>query len=76
MADADSVRFFIAARLGVSAEELSDDVGVGGLPEWDSLGQLMLIMAIEERYSTAIDSDVAFELETVGDFIELLTKIG
>lgn len=71
----DQIRSFIAVRLGVDVGLLSDDVGVGDLPEWDSLAQVMLITAVEAEFSTTIDIDVAFELETVGDFIELLTAV-
>lgn len=64
----------MAGQLGVDVSLLGDDVGVGDLPEWDSLAQVMLITAVEAEFAMSIDIDVAFDLETVGDFVELLTS--
>jgi acyl carrier protein len=75
MITADRVLQFIAERLGVDVSVLSDDVGVGDLPEWDSLAQVMLVTAAEQEFSTTIDIDIAFGLETVGDFVAFLTSL-
>lgn len=75
MADVAKIRAFLAERLGVDEGLLADEVGVGDLPEWDSLAQVMLIAAVEAQFSIVIDVDVAFELETVGDIIEMLSAL-
>ena len=40
----------IAQTLRVSEKDLSIEVGVGDLPDWDSLGHINVISAIEEDF--------------------------
>ncbi len=67
-----SIRQFVAETLGVDPQLLDDEVGVGDLPEWDSLAQVALVAGLERRFGRPIDVDEAFELESVGDIIDLL----
>lgn len=39
-----------AAELGISREEVQDDLTYGDCPEWDSVGHMHLIAAIEETF--------------------------
>lgn len=64
----------IARTLEISADRVSEDLAAGSIPQWDSLGHLGLISAIEEGFDVSFDVDELFEVETVGDFIELLDK--
>ncbi|MDR2106315.1 MAG: acyl carrier protein [Coriobacteriales bacterium] len=55
---------------GITPESLiSDDLGA------DSLDAVELIIALEERYGLAIESEDAEGLKTVGDIVELVDRL-
>jgi acyl carrier protein len=39
--------------------------------EWDSLGHIMLIQAIEEKFNIEFDLDELLDLNNVGDIIQI-----
>jgi acyl carrier protein len=41
--------------------------GPDDVPEWDSLGSLKLLLALEEAFGCTIDEDVLAGARTVGD---------
>ena len=45
----------------------SDDI-----PEWDSIGHLNLIMAIEKEFATRIEIEEMFEVEKLADITRIL----
>ena len=47
-------------------------MGPGDIPEWDSLGQQNLIMALEQKFKIKLDIDEVLEMETVEDIIDTL----
>ncbi len=76
MDDANKEKLFgvVAATFEIDPATVSADMAVGSIPQWDSLGHLGLISAIEEAFEVSFDVDELFEVETVGDFMELLDK--
>lgn len=60
----------IAETLSCDMEKLSPDTGPGDIVEWDSLGHVRVVTALEALFQEQIDLDVAIELETVEDFVE------
>jgi acetyltransferase-like isoleucine patch superfamily enzyme/acyl carrier protein len=58
------------------AFSIHDSMGPGKVPGWDSLGQLQLILAIEQRFDLRLDMDDVLAIETVGSVRELLTRKG
>jgi acyl carrier protein len=55
--------------LYLSKETCSDD-----LPEWDSVAQVKLVLAIEEAFSIRLTSDELTSIHTVGDFIAAIAR--
>ena len=41
----------IATALGIPEEEITHQLAVGVHPKWDSLGHLMLILAVEKEWN-------------------------
>lgn len=62
----------VAKTFEISVQDVTDELAVGSIPQWDSLGHLGLITAIEEAFGVSFDVDELFEVETVGDFLKLL----
>jgi len=59
------VRRLIATTLGIPPEHVTDDLEFGGLPQWDSLNHVNLMLALEAALQTGIDADLMIELTSV-----------
>ena len=66
----DEVKNVIADALRVPADTLDADSSVGDFPEWNSLGHMLIVNAIEEHFGITLDSERIMELESVADFAE------
>ena len=64
----------VAQTLEIPLEQVSAELAVGSIPQWDSLGHLGIVSALEEAFSISFDVDELFEVENVGDFIDLIDK--
>ena len=62
----------ISTVLGIPAQDVTFELAVGSIPQWDSLAHVGLISAIEERFSVTFDVDQLFEFETVEDIFDAL----
>ena len=62
----------IANSLNIDLKKLTDEMGPGDIPEWDSLGHQNLIMALENKYKIKLDIDEVLEMETVEEIIDIL----
>lgn len=59
--------------------EISDstmDLGVGSLPEWDSLGHFNLLLLIEESYDVRFTMEEMSEIKTLKDIAKVLRAKG
>ena len=75
--DASDVRTLIAKYLGIDAELVTDEVHFSNDFDLDSLGRLELLILIEEEFFGVEFSDIAHQIEIVGDLIrhiEITTK--
>lgn len=62
----------IAQVLGVPAEEVDLDLGIGDLPEWDSLRHVVIIDTLEKEFGIKFDQADLMEVEDVSDLISLI----
>lgn len=49
----------------VPLEAVPADLQFGGLSQWDSMGHMRLVMALEERFGLPIDADSIAELISI-----------
>ncbi|HRE87571.1 MAG TPA: acyl carrier protein [Myxococcota bacterium] len=60
MIDRDKVKEVMAAVLEVSVEEIDDEASMDTIGSWDSLRQMNLVLALEERFGVSFpDEDAA-----------------
>lgn len=62
----------IAQVLGVPTEEVDLDLGIGDLPEWDSLRHVVIIDTLEKEFGIKFDQADLMEVEDVSDLISLI----
>jgi acyl carrier protein len=65
-AEAGDVRSWIAAALKVPVEQVHEDLEFQGIPAWDSMGHVSLIIEIESRLGIVIEPDDITRLTSVG----------
>lgn len=53
---------------------ITENTTANDVDEWDSLGHIMLIQAIEEKFKIEFDLDELLEFNRVGDIIEAVKK--
>jgi len=67
------VYHLICEQFSVTKEEVTYDTGPGDLAKWDSIGQLRLILAIEQEYDIQLSVDDVMSFNNVKNIIEFLT---
>jgi citrate synthase len=63
--DTHTLEEVIADALGIAAASVTDELGYGTIPEWDSLRHVELMLALEEHWGVRIDADLVLDLTTV-----------
>lgn len=65
----------IAKSLEVSESEITKDLVIGDIPEWDSLHHIMLLKNLEAEYNIHFQQADVAELEDVSDLIALVKEL-
>ncbi len=72
----EAARNLVATELGLDPAAVGPDAGIGTLPQWDSLGHMRILLAIERRLGRELDAETAVAIATVGDVAALLGRPG
>ena len=64
----------ISIALEVKEEVLSEDTAIGDFPNWDSMGQLIIIGSLEKEFDIKFDPEDIMDLEDVGDMISAIEE--
>lgn len=65
----------ISSSLGVDESVLSMDLSIGDIPEWNSIGNLAMIAALEEKLDIEIPMEDLFELTDIRSIISEVKKL-
>jgi acyl carrier protein len=68
------VKAVFLKTFNISESSYSENLGPGDIQEWDSLGNVRLIQAIEAHFEISIDIMELFDIETLSDFIDLVER--
>ncbi|MCF8709891.1 acyl carrier protein [Rhizorhapis sp. SPR117] len=60
--------------LKIEESQYSEDLAAGDVVQWDSLGHLSLLMAVEKAFGVTFDIGDAIEIESVGDLIDTVRR--
>ncbi|MFR0352440.1 citrate/2-methylcitrate synthase [Streptomyces sediminimaris] len=61
-----SVDALVARTLGITEDRVSDALEYQSIREWDSLGHISLMVALEETYGVTVDDELTLALRSVG----------
>ena len=68
------IRKIIACVLNVDAAVVTDELAVGSIPEWDSVGNLAIISTIEQELGVEFPLDELFDLTSVEAIIDAVNR--
>ncbi len=68
------VRAAAADVFGIPEGEVSAESSPESIPQWDSLKQLYLIMALEERFGIELDPSEIETVTTIGSIADVLER--
>ena len=69
------VKEIIARVLNVPLERITDELSSGDIPEWDSVGNLAIISAIEQELELEFPLEDLFDLTSVRTLVEEVDKL-
>jgi len=62
----------IAKAIEVESNKIDEDTAIGDFPNWDSMGQLIIITSLEKEFDIKFDPEDIMDLEDVGDMISAI----
>lgn len=65
----------IASTLNVDGEVVTTDLSVGDIEEWDSMGNVAVLAAIEEQLGLDFPMDDLFELTSVESIVNKVKEL-
>ncbi len=68
----DETRRCLAEALGIEVALVEPDLTMGDLPEWDSIGHVVLMSAIENRFNMQIPLERIAELTTLDALVQFV----
>ena len=57
MENENKLRKTFGSALSVAEDKIDDSLEYNGIPEWDSIGHMTLISAIEDEFKISIETD-------------------
>ncbi len=75
MTTEDTITKIIAEALDVDVEKITDDLAINGIQEWNSIGNVAIITALEEKLGISIPIEDLFDLTSVEGIIEEIAKL-
>lgn len=59
------IKSLLAEALHATTEDIKDDLSFGDLPQWDSMGHMDVMVALEERFGVEINADTITALTSL-----------
>ena len=75
MSISSKIKEIIAETLHIPVESVTDDLSIGAIPQWDSMGNIAVIAALEEKLDIEIPIEDLFDLNSVRSIVNEIVKI-
>ena len=69
-----AVREVVAQTLGIPRAAVVDELSFRSIPQWDSIGHVELMLALEELWGEEIDADLVVELTSVRAILDMSAR--
>ena len=64
----------ISEAIEVETNKIDEDTAIGDFPNWDSMGQLVIITSLEKEFDIKFDPEDMMDMEDVGDMIAAIEE--
>ena len=64
----------IADSLEVEESQITEDTAIGDIPEWNSLGHIVIISTLEKEFVINFDPEIIMDLEDVSDIVAAIEE--
>jgi acyl carrier protein len=64
----------IAESLEVAEDQLTEETAIGDIPEWNSLGHIVIISSLEKEFSINFDPEIIMDLEDISDIVAAIEE--
>ena len=71
----DQVRSIIRNQFDDPSIVIRDDTAVDAIPDWDSIAQVQIIVAIENHFHITFDTDQFLGFENMGELIDCTLEL-
>ena len=68
------IKKIIAESLEVTEDQLTEDTAIGDIPEWNSLGHIVIISSLEKEFSISFDPEIIMDLEDISDIVAAIEE--
>jgi acyl carrier protein len=68
------VRELVAQALETPLDQVTPELEFGGIPAWDSMGHMSIMMLLEEKFGVEIDADMIATLTSVPAICTFVSK--
>ena len=70
------LRGCFSQALGIPLEQVTDELAYNSIKQWDSVGHMALVAALEGAFDIMLDTDDILALSSVGKGREILARYG
>lgn len=71
----DKIKEIMAEVLGVPVAQITEDLAVGDIPQWDSLRHLTIMKRLEAAFDIKISPEATAEFEDVSDIMSTVEEL-
>ena len=70
----ERIKKAVCESIRISEEIYNYELAAGDIPEWDSIGHVTLLQAVEAEFEIAFDVGDAIDIEDVEDLVAMVKK--
>ena len=74
MNNTDVLKKLFIESLSIEKKVFSENLEYNSIPQWDSIGHMTLVAAIEEKFNITIDTDDIVDFSSFKKGVEILKK--
>lgn len=71
----EKVKTVIALTLNIDINLVNEELAIGDIPQWDSMGNMAIISALEEKLGIEFPIEDLFELNSVSSILKEINKL-
>lgn len=76
MTNVERLKQVFAEALSIDVNSITDDLQYNTLQQWDSVGHMALIAAIEQAFDILIDTDDVIDMSSFAKAKEIVARYG